>query len=102
MGEFQLNAFDLPNEVINPMIPCGQHPKMDMHLWAENPKKFCNFQGRIAKLGESRQIGACTSCFCSKSNKNSICKSNLTKSCPKLKKELWTSIQHDIIYGLTQ
>jgi len=85
--EFQLNAFDLPNETSNPMIPCGKQPKMDMKFWAEKPKKFCNFHGQIAGLGESSRIGACTSCFCSKSNKDSICKSNLNTSCLKLIKE---------------
>lgn len=64
----QLRAFDVADEASNPLIPCGDHPKLDLTLWSENitkrRRKYCDVQNRMVKHGQEMQISPCTKCRC--------------------------------------
>ena len=66
--KIQLKSFDLPNETRNPLIPCKEHPKIDLKFWSKQNGKtnYCNVNGQLLKLGQKGKIGACTLCECPK------------------------------------
>ena len=66
--KFQLKSFDLPNETTNPLIPCKEHPKIDLKFWSKRNGKqnYCDVNGHLLKLGQKGKIGACTLCECPK------------------------------------
>ncbi|XP_017887733.1 uncharacterized protein LOC108629510 [Ceratina calcarata] len=61
--EMQRAAFDLPSNFLNPRVPCGSMPHMDLSAWRET-RHGCQIGGRNVALGESGFPTPCTSCVC--------------------------------------
>lgn len=62
-NEMQRAAFDLPSNFLNPRVPCGSMPQMDLSAWRET-RHGCQIGGRNVALGESGFPTPCTSCIC--------------------------------------
>ncbi|XP_023288072.1 uncharacterized protein LOC105701787 [Orussus abietinus] len=62
-GEMQRAAFDLPNNFLNPRVPCSSMPHMDFSAWRET-RHGCQIGGRNVAVGESGFPTPCTSCVC--------------------------------------
>lgn len=62
-NDMQRAAFDLPSNFLNPRVPCGSMPQMDLAAWRET-RHGCQIGGRNVALGESGFPTPCTSCVC--------------------------------------
>lgn len=62
-NDMQRAAFDLPSNFLNPRVPCGSMPQMDLTAWRET-RHGCQIGGRNVALGESGFPTPCTSCVC--------------------------------------
>ncbi|KAJ0177269.1 hypothetical protein K1T71_007278 [Dendrolimus kikuchii] len=64
-GDIQRASFDLPSNFLNPRVPCGSLPKLDLSAWRENSAQGCLIAGRSVAVGDSAFPSPCTSCICS-------------------------------------
>ncbi|CAL1280221.1 unnamed protein product [Larinioides sclopetarius] len=80
----QLKAFDLPDDFLNPRMPCKNIPSPDLSMWKE--KTSCDHQmegGRInIPMGHSHRISPCVTCSCTK--EGMVCQSLKISNCFQL------------------
>ena len=66
-ARLQQHAFDVANEVTNPLLSCRDQPKIDLTFWTndfDNRSSFCDIQGWTIQPGKEIRVGACTRCTC--------------------------------------
>ncbi|XP_055950747.1 uncharacterized protein LOC129984809 isoform X3 [Argiope bruennichi] len=80
----QMKAFDLPDDFLNPRMPCKNIPSPDLSMWKE--KTSCDHQmegGRInIPMGHSHRISPCVTCSCTK--EGMVCQSLKISNCFQL------------------
>lgn len=82
--EMQRAAFDLPSNFLNPRVPCGSMPHMDLSAWRET-RHGCQIGGRNVAVGESGFPTPCTSCVCT--SEGTQCASLRVTDCNQLLRE---------------
>ncbi|KAF0289714.1 Peroxidasin [Amphibalanus amphitrite] len=80
----QRALFDMPQDFLNPRIPCRTMPDIDFQLWREgnNGGGQCNVNGVDISAGSTVNISPCTRCSCN--NGQTTCQSVQVTSCQQL------------------
>lgn len=89
--KLQRNAFDLPDEITNPLVSCDKHSKFNMAAWLQDgqaQRHFCHINGLMITPGQNLTIGACTTCTCHVSNERPSCSTIAGKTCQKFIDEM--------------
>ncbi|XP_063361912.1 heme peroxidase 2 isoform X1 [Cydia amplana] len=84
-SDIQRAAFDLPSNFLNPRVPCGSLPKVDLSAWRESAAQGCLIAGRNVPVGDSAFPSPCTSCICT--SEGAQCASLRITDCAQLLRE---------------
>ncbi|GFR03936.1 peroxidasin [Trichonephila clavata] len=80
----QMKAFDLPDDFLNPRMPCKNIPSPDLSKWKE--KTSCNHRTDRERIniamGHSHRISPCVTCSCTK--EGMVCQSMKISNCFQL------------------
>lgn len=63
IDSIQSQAMDVPDNYLNPRVPCSSLPSMDLGVWREN-QKSCLVNKIKIELGQSKRVNPCRSCTC--------------------------------------
>ncbi|XP_054715544.1 uncharacterized protein LOC129225022 [Uloborus diversus] len=81
----QMKAFDVPDDFLNPRMPCKSLPSLDLNHWRDKPScELENDDGRKMSIlqGHSHRISPCVTCSCTK--EGMICQSLKISNCFQL------------------
>ncbi|XP_035230877.1 uncharacterized protein LOC118202791, partial [Stegodyphus dumicola] len=64
----QRKAFDLPDDFLNPRMPCTNLPSLDLSHWKDKTSCHLNTgdEGFTVAMGHSHRISPCVTCSCTK------------------------------------
>ncbi|XP_071536365.1 uncharacterized protein [Panulirus ornatus] len=63
--QIQRGVFDMPHDFLNPRVPCGAVPNVNLQLWRDS--NTCVIDNQAVGVGETRTPTPCTLCTCTPS-----------------------------------